>query len=270
MATLEDKQQFLRDAIIGENLDKDKFIAFMEEDPEKGADLNNYDMEELQIKVTSFKQAVKDSAEPVEVMPVDLGAQNDDEKDDDDDESPKIVEEEKNAESSPKATRNFDPEDEADKESRYYGRKDCVKLESTELAALAEKDQEPTITVRDLKESSPSAPKGDSTVYVLETQPLGWKATRTYKDFQWLHKCLNGKYPAFYIPVLPKKKSISKKNEDEIMKERMSVLTTYISQILSSQELRHSVDLVKFLKEKEAAFKSHSEVTTFKPELRKS
>jgi hypothetical protein len=54
-------------------------------------------------------------------------------------------------------------------------------------------------TLTDLSKIKAGAPKGDATVFVVETQPLGWKVNRTFKDFQWLYKCLNGKYPTYYV-----------------------------------------------------------------------
>lgn len=87
---------------------------------------------------------------------------------------------------------------------------------------------------------------------------------RTFKDFQWLYKSLNGKYPANFvgfgeqIPTLPKKKS--KRTEEEVQRERLVSLQLFLSQVLQSREFRYSVDLLKFLKEGDAAFKSYSEV----------
>lgn len=56
-----------------------------------------------------------------------------------------------------------------------------------------------TSVIEDLSNIKAGAPKGDATVFVIETKPLGWKVNRTYKDFVWLHKSLNGKYPTYYV-----------------------------------------------------------------------
>lgn len=55
------------------------------------------------------------------------------------------------------------------------------------------------VTLTDLSKLKAGAPKGDSTIYLVETKPFGWKVNRTFKDFQWLYKSLNGKYPANYV-----------------------------------------------------------------------
>lgn len=64
---------------------------------------------------------------------------------------------------------------------------------------MVREDEEVKVTLEDLSKTKPSAPKGDSTIFVIHTHPMGWKANRTFKDFQWLYKCLNGKYPTYYV-----------------------------------------------------------------------
>lgn len=63
------------------------------------------------------------------------------------------------------------------------------------------------------------------------------------------------------VPSLPKKKP--KRSEAESQRERLSLLQIFLDQILESVEFKHSVDLIKFLKEPEAAFKSYSEVNEY-------
>ena len=46
--SIEAKQKFLRESIYNQKLDTESFINFMEEDKDKGADLDNYDMNELE------------------------------------------------------------------------------------------------------------------------------------------------------------------------------------------------------------------------------
>lgn len=58
----------------------------------------------------------------------------------------------------------------------------------------------PTVTVSDPSKFKAGLPRNDNTLFIVETDPLGWKVNRSFKDFQWLYKCLNGKYPANYVP----------------------------------------------------------------------
>ena len=43
----EEKQLYLRESIMNDGLDTEKFINFMESDPDRGADLDRYDLSEI-------------------------------------------------------------------------------------------------------------------------------------------------------------------------------------------------------------------------------
>jgi PX domain len=265
------KQQFLRESILNDNMDTESFVMFMEQDQQKGADLDKYDMDELKDKVQKFKETYGKNDNPIEGDllrnvkrdskmqggKIASGANKPDEKSRQGSPGSRKgdVDQDEDLELDDKG-KKFDAEDELDKDSKYYGRRDCVKLEPTELLL----DSPVSVTVTDLSKSKAGAPKGESTIFVVETSPQGWKVLRTFKDFQWLHKCLNGKYPGYYIPALPKKKSI-KKSDDELVRERLGVLQLFLNQILHSHEFKHSIDLAKFLKESESVFKTYSEVS---------
>lgn len=116
MTTKEEKQHYLRESILNDNMDTDSFINFMEGDDERGADLDRYDIEGLKAKVKEFK----------ETYPQRKGAKN-----------PK-GELLQNVERSVRGVESEDEdgnrkkpvegEDEMDQDSKYYGRKDCTKL----------------------------------------------------------------------------------------------------------------------------------------------
>jgi PX domain len=265
------KQQFLRESILNDNMDTESFVMFMEQDREKGADLDKYDMEELKDKVQKFKQTFGKTDNPLE------GDLLKNVKRDSGMEAGKLglasnKREDKSRQASPGSGKGeidqaedldlddkgkkFNAEDELDKDSKYYGRRDCVKLEPTELLT----DSPVSVTVSDLSKSKAGAPKGENTIFVVETSPQGWKVLRTFKDFQWLHKCLNGNYPGYYLPTLPKKKS-TKKSDEELTRERLGALQLFLNQILHSNEFKHSIDLTRFLKDNESAFRTYSEVS---------
>jgi len=221
--SVEDKQKYLRESIINDGMDTESFIEFMDADKERGADLAKYTFEEVKKKVKEFK-ATNPKRHTMDESKGDLlkGAKLPD------NETPKpnAIQEKNNLTPTPKEKpkvekkapapkvedpldsprngdedeldvkdRKLEADDDLDKDSKYYGRKDCVKLEPTELVT----DQEVTVTLYDLAKVKAGAPKGDATIYVLETAPFGWKVNRQFKDFQWLYKCLNGRYPANYV-----------------------------------------------------------------------
>lgn len=124
MATKEEKQQYLRESIIHDKLDTDSFINFMEGDPDRGADLDLWEMNELKEKVKEFKDTYQerkgtkpkgDLIHREEPEKSHRGVESEDE------DGNKKKEE-------PAHPAGGEGEDEPDKDSKYYGRKDCIKL----------------------------------------------------------------------------------------------------------------------------------------------
>lgn len=124
MTTKEEKQQYLRESIIHDKLDTDSFINFMEDDPERGADLDLWEMDELKQKVKEFKDTYQerkglnqkgDLIQKQEPEKSHKGVESEDEDGNKKKEVPPVM-------------TGGEGEDEPDKDSKYYGRKDCIKL----------------------------------------------------------------------------------------------------------------------------------------------
>ncbi len=118
------KQQFLRESILEDNLDSETFINFMEQDTKKGADLDKWDLQELKDKVQEFKEKYPPPSKAIQVKPempqqagkiAEKAVKGDDDEDDLD-----LGGHDKD--------RKLDADDDLDKDSKYYGRKDCIKL----------------------------------------------------------------------------------------------------------------------------------------------
>lgn len=83
----------------------------------------------------------------------------------------------------------------------------------------------------------------------VRTDPMDWKANRTFEDFKWLHSCLKNRFPANYIPELPEiEASELSANHDKYL------LSTYINHIVSCPDLVYSPELSAFLKLNEKDF----------------
>lgn len=120
----EAKQQYLRESIVEDNLDTEKFITFMEQDPNKGADLDKWELQELKDKVQEFKDLYPPASKVVQAKPeTPIKVAKIEEKavrGDDDDDDLDLGGHDKD--------RKLDADDDLDKDSKYYGRKDCIKL----------------------------------------------------------------------------------------------------------------------------------------------
>jgi hypothetical protein len=83
------------------------------------------------------------------------------------------------------------------------------------------------------------------------SEPMSWKASRSYDDFKWLHECLTNRFPANFIPELPEVQAVE--NARDLDKY---LLATYINQVVNSPDLVYSPELCSFLKLDEREFNS--------------
>lgn len=83
----------------------------------------------------------------------------------------------------------------------------------------------------------------------ISLKPLGWKVSRTYDDFKWLHNCLRNRFPANYIVELPEIEASEESKEADVY-----LLHSYLTHIVSSPDLLYSPELVDFLKLNEKDF----------------
>ena len=77
----------------------------------------------------------------------------------------------------------------------------------------------------------------------ISLNPLGWKVSRTFEDFRWLHNCLNCRLPANYIVELPEIKANEESKEADVF-----LLHSYLTHIVNSPDLLYAPELVDFLK----------------------
>ncbi|MCQ2821263.1 MAG: PX domain-containing protein, partial [archaeon] len=87
----------------------------------------------------------------------------------------------------------------------------------------------------------------DYVVYEVETKALNWKVERRYNDFVWLRECLCKIYPFDYIPVLPKKKSGSKRFDEAFVLKRMEALQKFMDEIMKNEDFKSTEALKAFL-----------------------
>jgi hypothetical protein len=116
MTTREAKQEYLRESILNDNMDTESFINFMEGDKERGADLDRWGIDDLKSKVKEFKETYpqrKASKLRGELL------QNVDK-------SERGIESDE--EDKKKGAVLAEGEEEPERDSKYYGRKDCIKL----------------------------------------------------------------------------------------------------------------------------------------------
>lgn len=213
------KQKFLRENIIDQDLNPEKFINFLEGQKEDGQDIDNWTLKELKEQVELFKSEdleeidIKRRPTKQEELEV-FGMSSEDESESEsesesssssesEDDGDNAMEESKPKMKEVKPAKDKKEGGEKDKglkkkdRRKYKARKNVEKFEPTVLVGKA---KELTIEV-----SNPEVVKGglfngrSYTTYTLTTGPFNWSVKRRYSDFIWLHDCLIKRFPANYV-----------------------------------------------------------------------
>ena len=77
----------------------------------------------------------------------------------------------------------------------------------------------------------------------LRLSPLGWKTTRTFDDFRWLHAALKSRFPAHFVAELPEIGGTEETKDADLY-----LLAAYLNHAANSTDLRYSPELVDFLR----------------------
>ena len=84
----------------------------------------------------------------------------------------------------------------------------------------------------------------DYVLYMVTTEPLGWRVGRKDSDFYTLRRILKAQFPHVLIPPLPLK---SNKMTQKFLTKREKYFSRFLSAISRSEELKSSICLINFL-----------------------
>jgi PX domain len=91
-------------------------------------------------------------------------------------------------------------------------------------------------------------------VYTVSTVPFKYEVKRRYRDFEWLRNILIREYPTTYVsnvndPKIPPMAEKTNRNLDkDYLNKRAETLQQFIDQVIESETLRSSLQLLSFLK----------------------
>jgi hypothetical protein len=91
---------------------------------------------------------------------------------------------------------------------------------------------------------------GKALVWVVETNPLGYKVERKDRDFNTLREYLVKKYPHVLIPACPEYFTI-KELEKSVLRKRQSLLTRFINKLALQKEILASLLVTEFFTERD-------------------
>ena len=92
---------------------------------------------------------------------------------------------------------DFQDDDEgvAGSSQKFYNKKECHTYPKTDLVG----GPAFTVTVSNPEEIKGKGLKQGYTVYTIKVLPNYWEVKRRYSDFEWLHMCLQKRFPANYV-----------------------------------------------------------------------
>lgn len=89
----------------------------------------------------------------------------------------------------------------------------------------------------------------DHTNYIIKVSSgiRNWLIKRRYKDFYYLDKQLRKSFPVLQFPTLPPKRYLRSSNDPDIVDQRKEQLESYLSTVITMQQVWTKNDLVLFL-----------------------
>lgn len=278
--SIENKQQFLTDEIIGKNYDQTRFVNFCLSKKENGDDLTIWTMDELKQLVHEFQEKeggvqpqlpqqeeenLVDDEQPqgpsqsvAEKMDGEsLNAQNEPQNNNEVHQESQPPSSEEN-----KSTEKPEPVEKEEK-GEVILEVQCKILEKTNL-----NDRPIKVTIQNPTEVGSGVLSSKYVKYEVSTDvPENWLVGRRYNDFIWLRQVLIKFNPGQVIPPLPNKKIGKKRFEEKFIKKRMGYLQKFIDNVMANEFFKASPPLIPFLSFSDRAkFESKmKELTSFIP-----
>jgi hypothetical protein len=229
----EKKQTYLRENILDKGYSADEFMSFLNSKKgEKGLDLSNWSLEELEQTVSEFI-TIKNELEKnkIEKQNLEKNSNNINE----------IVNKNKNL-----------INDQAKRDEEYLNNQQYLLTEPEFIQSILSESTDISETSGvQIKLSSPEKVEGgifgkSYITYLVETSPLGFKVRKRYSDFEWLRNALSFQYVGCVIPPLCKKNYGDRFTEALVIK-RTRLLQKFMEGILIHPLMRNSQIFYDFI-----------------------
>ena len=243
--TVKEKQAYLASEIIKKGYDAQEFSIFLSEQKgEEKIDLEFWSMEDLQNAVESFKQLIlrknKEKEEKIKrhsSVGHTKNKNNNNKKDNNSEQNGNLnkirkirgtVVKSKTSLKIENMLESNDDNNNNNSEEETPGKFKCVKLNENEIT---DKDDLYADIIFAEKNNNTIS---DSTDFIIETKPIGFKSTRKINDFEYLSKKLSLINPEIYFPFL----YINKSTKDPGSNGTLLYLKLYINALLQSSYFR--------------------------------
>ena len=232
----ETKQNYLRQSILDKGYNADEFMSFLKiKKGDKGLDLGNWSMEELENTVSEFI-TIKNEAQK-KVLPKSKTNKK---------------ETNKKKDKNQNTINNSLTNEETQKNQEYI---------ENQLKSIFE----PEFIVCNLSESTPISESGSVQIklsspekvdggifgksyvtYLIESSPFGFRVRKRYSDFEWLRNALTSIYVGCVIPPLCKK-NYGDRFTEALVRKRTRLLQKFIEGILIHPLMRNSQIFYDFI-----------------------
>ena len=216
------KQTLLQNEIVNKNIDKASFINYCLNKKEKGDDLNNWTLAELEEIIKEFTLTQIQHNQITELLSNKMEEENNELK-------------KENLEKIEK----FNALEEKDGNDKII---QCRKLEKCEL-----NDKTINVTIKNPKKVDGGIFGSNYVLYEIHTEPTGWTVSRRYSDFDLLRILLSKYFPSYNMPPLPNKKMGNRRFDMDFILKRMKFLNQFIKNVVKNEDFKASEILITFL-----------------------
>ena len=235
----EKKQTYLRQNILNKGYNAEEFMSFLNtKKGEKGLDLNNWSMKELEETVSEFI-TIKNQLEKKKLSSSKNEISN-----------KEITN--KNSEKNTIINNNNLIDEESKKNEEYLNEQLKLVYEPEFIQCNISETTDITDTTGvQIKLSSPQKVDGgifgkSYVTYLLETIPFGFKVRKRYSDFEWLRNMLSLQYVGCVIPPLCKK-NYGERFSENLVSKRTRLLQKFMEGILVHPLMRNSQIFYDFI-----------------------
>ncbi|MCQ2820530.1 MAG: hypothetical protein MJ252_24970 [archaeon] len=258
MSDLEQKQEFLREAILDKGYDGNQFMTFLQEKKGDEINLDEWSLDDLHNAVNEF--IAKNSGESVSSAPPVAQPEPEPQRVGEAIKSENVqpslpennVSEEKKEQPQNNPQNNVEPPKRPQQQQPispdipiYTENKEQLNCVMSKRTQFSEKPN-PTISLSLPEKIEGGIFSKSYVTYLVESTPLGTKVRKRYSDFEWLRETLQKIYLGSVIPPMPKKNYGDRFNETFISK-RMRGLERFMNGIAVDPLMRDSEVLCDFL-----------------------
>ena len=257
MSDIEEKQEYLRDAILDKGYDGNQFMTFLQTKRGEEINLDEWTLDELKTAVSEFIVKLEEGNKPSEPIQGTnaSGAPVEESKpeqapvvgmpESQQPQSP-VNQQQPVSSPAPNAPQANIPQQQVEKKSSVYNEmRESLPCHMSKKTQFSEHPN-PSVSLSLPEKIEGGIFSKSYVTYLVEAVPLGTKVRKRYSDFEWLREMMQKIYLGSVIPPIPRKNYGDRFNETFISK-RMRGLERFMNGLAIDPLMRDSSILCDFL-----------------------